>query len=303
MRSSWTDLPGPARAAIEDVLGPVARVQDVTGGQNSDVAVVVHGASGSAFVKAVRGISIRTRRLRNELTAARLTAGLAPPVLAHAEVDGWLVVAFDRVDGRPAVLAPGSPDLPVVADVVTVIGTLPAVGLRSLADRWAVTDWWDRLAGTEVAAGWDVAAMGRLTARMPELAEGDHLVHTDLHGDQILISAGAVHVVDWAMPGAGARWVDPAFLVLRLIEAGHTPGDAEQWVHTHLRPLRDADPDCLDVLAAYLAGMWSCWSLGDNPEPGTAHRARLARRYAHYRLNGVDSGPDTALPVVSGRTG
>jgi hypothetical protein len=105
------------------------------------------------------------------------------------------------------------------------------------------------------------------------------------------------------MPGAGARWVDPAFLVLRLIEAGHTPSAAETWGRAHFPALDDAGPGTLDAFAAYLAGMWTCWALGDNPPRGAAHRAQLARRYARYRLTGTDYADSHAshLSVVPTR--
>ncbi|OAA18825.1 hypothetical protein AAY23_11151, partial [Frankia casuarinae] len=36
-------------------------------------------------------------------------------------------------------------------------------------------------------------------------------------------------MVDWGWPAQGAGWVDAAFMVIRLIGAGHTPQQAEQW--------------------------------------------------------------------------
>src|SRR5205823_5476502 len=107
--------------------------------------------------------------------------------------------------------------------------------------------------------------------------------HTDLHANQILIDdSGRVHVIDWALPGAGAAWVDTAFLVLRLIEAGHTPTAAEQWAHTRSN-WAGMDPQTATAFAVYVAGLWSYFAV-TNPLPGAVRRARLARNYAAWRL-------------------
>ncbi|MFE0792384.1 hypothetical protein [Streptomyces mutabilis] len=35
------------------------------------------------------------------------------------------------------------------------------------------------------------------------------------------------HIIDWAWPTRGAAWIDPAILILRLLEAGHTLVEAD----------------------------------------------------------------------------
>jgi hypothetical protein len=42
------------------------------------------------------------------------------------------------------------------------------------------------------------------------LLAGDHLLHTDLNPDNILISDGRAWLVDWAWTTLGAAWIDPA---------------------------------------------------------------------------------------------
>ncbi|MGW3473322.1 hypothetical protein ACWDKQ_33800 [Saccharopolyspora sp. NPDC000995] len=78
------------------------------------------------------------------------------------------------------------PDLPIVAEVVDRLGEFPATGLRSLRDRWGTADWWGRLAeqAPDVVHGWDIVDMREWAARLPALADGDRLAHTDLQGDQ-----------------------------------------------------------------------------------------------------------------------
>lgn len=286
MGLSWADLPPSVRFAVEQHIGSVGHATDIVGGHNSDVAAVLHAASGlPVFLKGVQGVSRQMRWLRNEVTVSQIAAGIAPRVLFHADIDDWLMVGFEYISGRAADLAPGSPDLPLVASTMEQISEIRASRLRPLRERWSETDWWDKLAqeAPDVVAGWEVEAMSRWAALIPNLVDGDRLLHTDLHGDQFLIGAdGSVHVIDWGFPGAGAAWVDAAFLTIRLVEASHRPGDAETWARS-LACLFGIDDRALTAFAVYVAGLWSYWAVTD-PAPGTDHRARLARRYAAWRL-------------------
>ncbi|WP_250280151.1 hypothetical protein [Frankia sp. Cppng1_Ct_nod] len=123
--------------------------------------------------------------------------------------------------------------------------------------------------------------MDRWTALVSEAVEGDRLVHTDLHGDQFIIGAdGAIHVIDWGWPAAGAGWADTAFMVIRLIEAGHSPGDAEALAAT--RPCWTAEQDELAAFTAFVAGLWTYRAV-NNHNHG-AYRAQAARDYAAWRV-------------------
>ncbi|WP_245931267.1 phosphotransferase [Actinokineospora auranticolor] len=148
-----------------------------------------------------------------------------------------------------------------------------------MSDRWAETAWWTH-AGTPELAGHDSAALDELAARVPDLVRGDRLVHTDLHGLQFLIDGDRVAVIDWGLPGQGAPWVDTAFMVLRLFEAGHTPSAAEAWARERSTWSGDAE-GALTPWAVFIAGLWSHWAtVGRSPQ----HRADLARGFAEYRL-------------------
>lgn len=286
MTTTWADLPLSVRSAVEQHVGPVVKAVQVVSGRNSDVTAVLYGTCGMpVFVKGVCGLSRRMRWLRNEIMVCQLAGGIAPGVLFHADVDDWLVVGFEYVPGRAASLVPGSADLPLVASTVERISQIRAPRLRPLRERWSVTDWWDKLAqeAPDVVAGWDVEVMSQWAALVPEVVDGDRLLHTDLHGDQFLIGAhGSVRVIDWGFPGAGAAWVDTAFLTLRLVEAGHQPDDALVWARS-LASFSAVDDRSLTAFAVYVAGLWSYWAVID-PSPGTDHRARLARGYATWRL-------------------
>ncbi len=286
MTVTWNELPETVQATVQHHFGPVNGSEPVTGGQSSDIALVLRDVEGGrAFVKGVKGRSPRMRWLRNEITAGGLAPGIAPRVLFHEDVDDWLIVAFEYVAGRAASLAPGSPDLAVVASTVEKLSHLPAASVRSLADRWGTTDWWSKVAEAEPdrVHGRDVAELDARAAELPELVIGEQLVHTDLHGDQFILGEDdQVRVIDWGFPGAGPAWVDTAFVMLRLVEAGHSIDEAEAWAYerTSFSGITDR---ALTAFAVYIAGLWTHWAVSA-PEPGADDRARLACQYASWRL-------------------
>ncbi|RSM50915.1 hypothetical protein DMA12_00680 [Amycolatopsis balhimycina DSM 5908] len=287
-RYSWSELPDAVRAAVQAHTGPIGRTVAAGAGQSCDAALTLcRDGMAPVFCKAVKGISREMRWLRTEVESAGLVGGLAPAVLFSADLvaDGedWFVVGFEHVAGRPANLAPGSPDLPVLASLLDRIGAVSAPHLRSLGDRWGAP-WWDRLARDRpgIVSGWDLAEVSAWEQKAPGLVRGDRLVHTDLHADQFVIGAGAdaggaVRVLDWAWPASGAAWVDPAFLVIRLIGAGHTPAQAEAWARAHTH-FADAPQEAVTAFAVYVAGLWTAKAAT------TDALARLAREYARWRL-------------------
>lgn len=284
----WTEAPGAVRDVVAIHLGPVTAVDDVIAGSRADLTTIVTTPTGRAFVKGVRGVDFRMRLLRNEILigAAALT-DLVPAVLAHVDLDDedgtpWLVVMTEYVNGRTASFAADSPDLDIVAGVLEHVAAVKAPpGVWSLARRWESTDWWQRCAehSPDVVAGWDLDELTRLSASVPELVDGDRLVHSDLHPGQILITpAGRRRVIDWGYVSSGAEWVDTALTTLRLIIAGHEPAAAEAWARS-LPTGRDVDPTTLDAFAAYLGGWWTHLAA---TRPGVP--AQPARRWAQWRL-------------------
>ncbi|WP_245816550.1 phosphotransferase family protein [Lentzea albidocapillata] len=275
-------------------VGQLTGAKDIVQGAASDLSTVLFTAEGpDVFLKGVRGVSVRMRWLRNEITAGAIAAGIAPAVRFHADIDDWLLVGFEHLKGRTASLAPHSPDLGTVAEVLGTLSAITTSELRPLRDRWTLTDAWITLAGTnpEVVAGWDVAKLTHHATLITELIDGSCLLHTDMHGEQFLIDeSGAAHVIDWAFPARGAAWVDGAFLTLRLIEAGHSPQEAERWV-LQLPGFAEVDAEPrLTAFSAFIAGLWTTWAVSSNPPAGAAHRARLALDYAAYRFRTNENG-------------
>ncbi|WP_241829094.1 phosphotransferase [Saccharothrix sp. CB00851] len=248
------------------------------------MAVTLSTDSGRVFCKGITTDSPLARMHRNEVTVNPFLPGrLAPRLLWSIEMDGWLLLGFEHIPGRHADLSPGTADLPAVADVVDEIGrTAPppaSIAHRVMSAQWARAmevetnlpppgdaDPWS-LANADLLATW--------AARAPARMEGRRLIHSDLNPANILVSDTA-RVVDWAWWKTGAAWVDPAFLVIRLVAEGHDPGSAEEWAR-RFDGFAAASPD---TLTAFSASVLRLWERKFAATPAT----NAARTWARYRV-------------------
>jgi hypothetical protein len=120
------------------------RFEPATTGATADLTGTVHLAvGGQLFCKAIHTDRPRARMHRIEARALRtLPAGVAPALVDELEVDSWLVLLAERLDGRHVGLAPDSPDLPAVAAALTglsdALTPCPIHPVEPLAARWAV---------------------------------------------------------------------------------------------------------------------------------------------------------------------
>jgi Ser/Thr protein kinase RdoA (MazF antagonist) len=89
----------------------------------------------------------------------------------------------------------------------------------------------------------------------PEQFAGHTLLHTDLAPHNVLITDRA-HLIDWAWPTRGAAWIDPAVLILRLMEAGHTATTADEWARANLPAWTAAHPAPVTAFSAANAALW-----------------------------------------------
>jgi aminoglycoside phosphotransferase (APT) family kinase protein len=238
------------------------------------------------FLKGVHRVPCQLRFLRNEIAVGELSPEFAPTVLFHEELDDdWLVVGYDYITGRYPTIAPGSPDLELVAATVDAIGQLPARDLSALGERWAKAGSWQEVAerAPELIKGWDVDEMCRWSSLLPEWLEGDRLVHTDLNAGHFIVSdSGRMYVIDWGWASVGAPWVDTSLTVLRLIRAGHSAESAEQWARA--RPAwTGLDEKTITAFAVFTAGFWTYRAVASGI-PGWAGMSRMARDYATWRL-------------------
>jgi hypothetical protein len=284
VRLSWRDLPASVRAAIER-HGRVLGAEVIGQGINATFAATLHTESGPVFCK---GAHDDDGMLRREARINPYLPPCAPRLRWTVEVDGWTFAAFDYVTGRPADVAPGSSDLPRLRALFDQPWPAPPMLRRQLSTRWAGLPGWARLAHDDPASldSWARRHLSRLLeleAGAPDLVGGDDLLHTDLSPLNFLIS-DQVWLVDWAWACRGPAWVDLAFLVLRLISAGHSCADAERWARTLPTWAHATDAQVL-AFAVAVAGIWELKSRSD-PAPHRDKLTNASRQWLLHRYEG-----------------
>lgn len=263
IRREWSDLPERVKRAVEDRAGTVLKAASATSGRNSELATTLWTSDGPVFCKGITTASSLSVMHHNEISVSPYLPGeLAPRLLWQIEEEGWLLLGFEHVTGQHANLSPGSPDISLVTKAVHAITCLSAP--PESAGRRAMSDQWSRALESEIdldppdkADPWSVKNADTLAgwaARAPDYLVGPALVHTDLNPANFLVSDTA-RVIDWAWWRTGATWLDPAFVLIRLIAAGHSPSQAEQWA-TQLPGFESACPDALTAFAASVLRLW-----------------------------------------------
>jgi hypothetical protein len=128
VRPSWHELPEPLREGLADRLGRIASAEIQTGGFTPGLAARLRLASGQqVFTKGIPADHALAGKYRAEATTARQLPETtpAPRLRWVADIAGWVILAFDDIDGRHVQLSPGSPDIgPVVATIARLAKVL-----------------------------------------------------------------------------------------------------------------------------------------------------------------------------------
>lgn len=257
VRVPWQDVHAGVRAAVEEFLGGrVAEVVTQDGGFSPAAAVRLRTEGGRrAFVKTVspepNPEAVRIYRAEAAISAALPAAVPAPRLLTSFELDGWVTLVFEDIEGRHPV-TPWRPDeLDLVLAAVRRMGaelTPSPIDAPSVAERLGDSfRGWRRLLG-EDTSGLDpwalrhLAALAELESGWAEGAAGDTLLHSDLRADNLLVAGDRVYVVDWPWACTGAAWFDlMAMLPSVAMQGGPPPQEL----------LPDPDP----AITAALAGL------------------------------------------------
>lgn len=260
-RDSWDELPRTVRTHVETVVGPVIHTAPVTAGENSSLATVLHTSDTTYFVKGLRRDHPRIRAHNKEAIINPYVTTLAPRLLWRIDIADWRLLGFEHINGRKADYSPLSPDLNRLADAIHHTSTIPAPEFPfvTLPER----------------------LRGYATSNELHHLNGDTLLHTDLNQNNLLITPERTYLLDWAMATTGPAWCEPAFAILRLMQAGHTAPQAEHWA-THSPHWRAAPPHAITLFATLMTRLWHNLAT-TNPTPWRNEIATHAHTWHTHR--------------------
>ncbi|MFC5815664.1 phosphotransferase [Nonomuraea harbinensis] len=257
VRVPWQDVHAGVRAAVEEFLGGrVAEAVTQDGGFSPAAAVRLRTDGGRrAFVKTVspeqNPDSVLIYRAEAAISAALPAAVPAPRLLTSFELDGWVTLVFEDIEGRHPVTPWRRDELDLVLAAVRRMGaelTPSPIDAPPIAERFGdAFRGWRRLLG-EDTAGLDpwalrhLAALAELESGWAVGAAGDTLLHSDLRADNLLVAGDRVYVVDWPWACTGAAWFD---LMAMLPSVAMQGGPAPQ----------ELLPDPAPAITAALAGL------------------------------------------------
>jgi len=278
-RPRWNDLPGPVRARIARLAGgPVVAAANCEGGFSPGLAARLHLADGRrVFVKAMdcAAFPFQADIYRDEArVAAVLPAGVPAPAFLGCDDDGgWVILAFECVDGAEPVRPWREPDLARVIEAAREMAAAAPAGPIALPDRPLRLGGWARLAADDsrlarlaACAPWAAAELPALLALERDgiaAARGSSLVHFDMYAHNILLTPDRVMFIDWPHARLGAPHVDVVLLLSSAVGDGVDP---EPFVRA--APQTGAvDRRAIDGLLAAHAGFCLAGGLGP-AEPG-----------------------------------
>ncbi|WP_188190961.1 aminoglycoside phosphotransferase family protein [Nonomuraea sp. SYSU D8015] len=252
----WHEVHPAVRAAIEEFLGGrVVKAVTQPGGFSPAAAARLRTDGGRrAFVKAVgpepNPDTVRLYRSELKIAAALPASVPGPRLLTGFELEGWVALVFEDVEGD-------HPELPWRRDqldrVLEAVGSMSAALTPSPIDAPPIGEvlgsdlhGWHKLLA-EDTSGLDPWALGHLEvlaeleSGWEEAAVGDTLVHADLRADNVLLTDERVYVVDWPWACVGPQWFDR---VAMLPSVGMQGGPPPHELFT------DPDPAVTAVVAA-----------------------------------------------------
>jgi hypothetical protein len=285
VRLLWEDLPPTVRDAVAARLGaPVVAAASQPGGFSPGVAARLRTAGGGrAFLKAVGPWPNPASRVHHR-REARITAALPPGIpgprlLWSLEQDGWVVLAFEDVDGRHPAQPWRTDELDrVLGAMVELTAALtpspvPADVAGRVADSEIVAaGHWRRLRADEDGLRhrldpWSARhldALVALEAAAPDAVAGDTLLHLDLRADNLLLTPDRVLVVDWPHARTGTPWLDAVFFAPSVAMQGGPPPEA---LIARVPAAAAAPPGDVSAAVAAVAGFFTRLALLP-PPPG-----------------------------------
>ncbi len=218
------------------------------------------------------------------------------PRLVWSYDDEWVVLAFERVEGREPAQPWRADELERVLETAARLErrlTPSPVATKPLGEVLleGINSW--HLVRGDPPAGvddWSLRHLDELVALEAEVVDavvGDTLVHFDIRADNILVTDdGRVYFVDWPHAHVGAAWVDAvAFAPSVAMQGGPDP----EHVLARWPGASDADPAPVNAALASVAGFFTHRSLLPAApglptlRPFQAAQGEVARRWLRER--------------------
>lgn len=279
MRPPWESLPPELRARVGELLGsPVVGARSETGGYSPGVAARVRCADGRrAFVKAVSSLANPhtpdMHRREARVTAALPPSSGTPDLLGVVDVEPWVVLVLEEVDGRPPAVPWRDDELTAalaLLDRLAVEHTPSPVDLEPAAEVLRLQGWASLAAEGTPLTPWEERHLPTLVAleeQWPEASAGSSLLHLDVRGDNMLVRPdGSVVLVDWPWAAVGAPVCDLVLLAPSVVLDG---GPSPEALLARSATGRAADRAQVDVVVAAVAGFMQS-GRRQPPEPGLA---------------------------------
>ncbi|WP_265521946.1 aminoglycoside phosphotransferase family protein [Oerskovia flava] len=237
-RLRWSDLPEDLRTEIEAVAGArvVAETTTTTGFSPGLASVLTLATGERIFVKAARtGDHRATADLHR--AEAHIAIHLPRPVPSprflwgHGDTD-WIVLAYEAVAGRVPPVPWPLDDLDRVLAALDVLAHVPGARAMSLPpagpELASMSSGWARLRAEPTPtlaqdAPWAAQRLDELVAverHVLVACEGEAIVHGDIRGDNVLLTADAAYLVDWPHAMRGAPWLDLALFLPSVLMQG-----------------------------------------------------------------------------------
>lgn len=229
-RLTWQEMPKGLRSLIEQRLGSsVVEARSQPGGFSPGLAARLRLADGgSVFVKAAgpEPNPDTPEVHREEVKIAReLPEGIPTPrLLWTMDEAGWVILAFEDIEGQPPQLPWRQDELSQVLALVEQLAlnlTPSPISTRLLSEALAnpFNSWRRLLDEPESHSLIDPRARDRLDhfAALEEGwalgSSGETLIHLDIRADNLIMTPSGPYVVDWPHACIGAPWVDLALLL------------------------------------------------------------------------------------------
>jgi hypothetical protein len=296
VRDSWASLPRYVQdVVVTEFDGEPAEVRMAGGGFSGGFAARVRAESGAElFVKAAgpdQPFSLAACRQESRINPALPQGVPAPRLQFIAEIDDWIVLGFEAVDGRAPTLPMSPRDLDLMLDAWAQAAEALTPAPQQLLDLGVsalpIDDNLRRFAGMAGGTAEPFPLPPAFEGRVDELAEiesdieaamtADAVLHFDLRPDNMILGADRAWICDWNWVQVHSTWFDTVCLLIAAHGDGHD-ADALFWKHP---TAAGVTPDQLDTALASIAGYY----LGRSVEAPMAGASPHLR--AHQRWSGL----------------